>query len=162
MIPMDADGLLLCEIQAELFEESVEKAGCSSEIFIRRFMNSHVVTELDSTAFLDDVKTKDNIFKEIIQEYGESSYGSNKFNKDSLYWIGYIYRYFSYTYELSSKRVYKIVKPKELNDLYLPYHTFDPKFAIERILEEKNISFDPEAVFKRNYEIYKSVRLGNK
>ena len=48
---MDHDGLLLCRIQAETFELSVEKAGTSSEIFIRRFMNSEAAQLLDSGEF---------------------------------------------------------------------------------------------------------------
>lgn len=159
MKEIDRDGLLLCEIQAELFEKSMLKVSCSSEVFIRRFMNSKIAVELDTSAFLDDTKTIENIFDEIENEYGKSSYGKNKFNSESLYWIGYIYRYFSYTYELTSKQTYRIVKPSELNKVYLPYHTFDPKFAIERILEEKNISFKQEDLFNRNYEIFKKIRL---
>lgn len=159
MNKIDQDGLLLCDIQAELFEESANKVECSSEVFIRRFMNSLVATEFDSAAFLDGTKTKENIFDEITEEYGKTSYGKKKFNKEALYWIGYIYRYFSYTYNLTSKQVYKIVKPKELNQVYLPYHTFDPKFAIERILEQKGVSFKYEDVLKKNYEIFKKVRL---
>ena len=38
-----------------------------------------------------------------------------------IYWIGYLYRYFAFIYELSSVQVYKIVKPKELRCLFLPY-----------------------------------------
>lgn len=38
-----------------------------------------------------------------------------------IYWIGYLYRYFAFIYELSSVQVYKIVKPKELRGLFLPY-----------------------------------------
>lgn len=159
MKEINKDGLLLCEIQAELFKESNFKLNCSSEVFIRRFMNSKIAIELDTSAFLDDTKTIENIFEAIENEYGKSNYGKNKFNSESLYWIGYIYRYFSYTYELTSKQVYKIVKPSELDKVYLPYHTFDPKFAIERILEEKDISFKQEDLFYRNYEIFKKIRL---
>lgn len=126
------------------------------------FHGSEVVTELDSIDFLDGTKTIDDIFLDIVEEYGESSYGKNKFDKESMYWIGYIHRHFSYTYELSSKRVYKIVKPRELYDMHLPYHTPDPKQTIERILEEKNISFDPDALFKRSYEIYKRIHMESK
>lgn len=161
MKKIDRDGLLLCKIQGELFESSYKKENCSSEVFIRRFMNSNIAIELDSTAFLDDTKTIQNIFDEIEKEYGISNYGKNKFNKESLYWIGYLYRYFSYTYELSSKEVYRIIKPKELNELYLPYHTLDPKVAIERILEEKNISFNEQDMFDRSYNIFKKMRLEN-
>ncbi len=94
----------------------------------------------------------------INEEYGISNYGSVKYTRNEIYWIGYIYRYFASTYEMSSTQVYKIVKPKELRGLFLPYHTMDPAQAIERILEAKNMIVDEEAELKRQYEIFKRIR----
>lgn len=114
---MDRDGLLLCELQAETFEESAETLETSSEIFIRRFMNSDVASLMDNNDFLQmNIQPKD-IIERIEEQYGHSKYGSVKYSRDELYWIGYVYRYYSYTYELSSVRVYKTVKPKELRGL---------------------------------------------
>ena len=76
-----------------------------------------------------------------------------------MYWIGYLYRYFSITYELTSVQVYKIVKPKELRGLFLPYHTMDPSQAIERILEAKGMLADENAELERQYEIFKRIRM---
>ena len=50
----------------------------------------------------------------INEEYGISNYGSVKYTRNEIYWIGYIYRYFAFTYDMTSAQVYKIVKPKEL------------------------------------------------
>ncbi len=155
---MDKDGLLLCELQAKAFEDSVESTGVSSEIFIRRFMNSKMATLMDHGDFLQtNIQAKD-IIERIDEEYGHSKYGSIKYTKNELYWIGYIYRYYAYTYELSSVQVYKVIKPKELRGLFLPYHTLDPAQAIERILEAKNLILDDDAELKRQFEIFKKVR----
>ena len=143
MRTIDNNGLILCDMQAELFEKSLT-LDCSTEIFIRRFMNSKVVKQFDSTQLLDDTLNINDIFELLEAEYGKTSYGSIKYSKDELYWIGHLYRYFCYTYEISSKRAYKIVKPKELRNLFLAYHTFDTKQAIERILEGKNINLDKD------------------
>lgn len=77
-----------------------------------------------------------------------------------MYWIGYLYRYFSYTHELSSIRVYKIVKPKELRGLFLPYHTLSPEQAIERILEAKGILLNQDNAneLNRHFKIYQKIR----
>ena len=75
-----------------------------------------------------------------------------------MYWIGYLYRYFSYTYELSSITVYKIVKPKEFRGLFLPYHILTPEQAIERILEAKGMMLNLEDEINRQFEIYKRIR----
>jgi len=158
MKKIDHDGLLLCKIQGAIFENSLKKTNTSSEIFIRRFMFSDIAKEFDSKAYLNSSITKDEVFELIEDEYGESSYGKNKYSEQVLHWIGYLYRYFSYTYELTSKQVYRYVKPKELNGLYLAYHTLDCAQAIERILEAKNISFDIEEQNKRLLQIIKETR----
>ena len=121
-------------------------------------MNSDVVKELDNTSFLETNLQPKDIIEYIQQQYGVSQYGSVKYTENEMYWIGYIYRFFSYTYEFQSTRVYKIVKPKELRGLYLPYHTLDPAQAIERILEAKGLCFDEESQLHRQYEIYKRIR----
>lgn len=160
MRKIDHDGLLLCKIQGAIFENSLKKTKTSSEIFIRRFMFSDIAKEFDSKAYLDGTLTKDEVFELIEEEYGKSNYGKNKYNSEALYWIGYLYRYFSYTYELTSKQVYRYVKPKELNGLYLAYHTLDCSQAIERILQAKNISFDIDEQNKRLLQIIKETRYG--
>lgn len=159
MKKIDKDGLLLCELQAKTFEMSVDATEVSSEIFIRRFMNSKISKSIDSCEILQTNMQAKDILERIEDQYGKSNYGSIKYTKNELYWIGYIYRYFSYTYEKSSVQVYKIVKPKELRGLFLPYHTLDPSQAIERILEAKNLLVaDNKAEINRQYEIYKNIR----
>ncbi|MDO4189388.1 MAG: antitoxin [Lachnospiraceae bacterium] len=152
------DGLLLCKLQAEAFENSIDKMDTSSEIFIRRFMKSEIAKRLDNESVLESNIQANDILELINEEYGVSNYGSVKYTRNEMYWIGYIYRYFASTYEMSSTQVYRIVKPKELRGLFLPYHTMDPAQAIERILEAKNMIVDEEAELKRQYEIFKRIR----
>ena len=71
----------------------------------------------------------------------------------------YLYRYFAYTYMWSSAQVYRLVKPKELRELYAAYHTLDVGQSIERILETKNMLLDREQEIQRQLQIYKNVRL---
>ena len=86
---------------------------------------------------------------------------NNVYTIDTLEEKGYqplAYRYFSYTYDLLSSQVYKIIKPKELRGLFLPYHTLDPSQAIERILEAKGLLLDEDDELNRQYEIFKKNR----
>lgn len=158
MKKMDKDGLLLCDLQGSAFELSIEIISTSSEIFMRRFMNSKVVKTIDNESILQMNFQPKDIIKQVEEEYKESNYGSVKYTKNEMYWIGYLYRYFSYTYELSSVRVYKIVKPKELRELFLPYHTLSLEQAIERILEAKGMMVNLEDEINRQFEIYKRIR----
>ena len=158
MRKISKEGLLLCKLQAEAFENSIDKMDTSSEIFIRRFMKSEIAKRLDNESVLASNIQANDILELINEEYGISNYGSVKYTRNEIYWIGYIYRYFVSTYEMSSAQVYKIVKPKELRGLFLPYHTMDPAQAIERILEAKEMLVDEDAELRRQYEIFKRIR----
>ncbi len=155
---MDKDGFLLCELQAKAFELSLSFQNTSSEIFIRRFMYSKIAREMDSLAVLQTNIQEKDILDRIDEEYGKSDYGSLKYTSNELYWIGYLYRYYAYTYEKTSVQAYKMVKPKELRDLFFPYHTMDTAQAIDRILEAKGLAPDNVDEEKRQYEIYKRIR----
>lgn len=158
MRKMNKDGLLLCDLQARAFEIAVDFAQVSSEVFIRRFMNSNVAKAMDNESVLQTNIHEKDILNMIEEQYGKSEYGSVKYTHNEMFWIGYIYRYFCYTYEMTSIQVYKIVKPKELRGLFPAYHTMDSAQAIERILEAKGLLIDEETELKRQYEIFKKVR----
>lgn len=158
MKEIDKDGILLCELQAQTFEMSVEETQVSSDIFIRRFMNSKIVKMIDRETILETTIQPQDLLREIEEQYGVSQYGSVKYTRNEMYWIGYLYRYFSYTYEYSSVQVYKIIKGKELRELFLAYHTLDPAQSIERILEAKGMLCDEESEIQRQYEIFRRNR----
>ena len=145
---INRDGLLLCELQAKAFENSIGKMESSSEIFIRRFMKSKIAKRLDNQSILDSNIQANDILTLVDEEYGATDYGSVKYTHNEMYWIGYIYRYFSFTYDLSSSQVYKIIKPKSQ--------------AIERILEAKGMFIDEETELQRQYEIFKRIRMSKK
>lgn len=161
MRKFDKDGLILCDIQAKAFELSLSSTDSSSEIFIRRFMYSKVAAQMDNLSFLyTNLQAKD-VLQRIDEEYGKSNYGSVRYTSNELHWIGYIYRYFAHTYEKSSRQVYRIIKPKELRGLYLPYHTMDPSKAIDMIMEAKGLASDEETELQRQFEIFKRVRCSD-
>lgn len=162
MKKIDKDGLLLCDLQAKAFELSLVKQGTSSEIFIRRFMYSEIAKLLDSKDILQTNLQAKDILDLIDEEYGKSDYGSVKYTANEIYWIGYIYRYYSYTYGKTSVQAYKTIKPKELRGLFLSYHTMDPAQAVDRILEAKKMNYDSVSEEERQFRIFKNVRNQNK
>ncbi|MCF0111786.1 MAG: antitoxin [Erysipelotrichaceae bacterium] len=145
MRKMDALGLKLCGYQAKMFERSLEDCECGSRIFVRRFMNSEFAKRMDRDGFLYESLDVTDALKEIENQYGVSSYGTDKFSAEEMHWIGYIYRYWSYVTEKSSKQIYKMMKAEELKKLYSPYHTLDPMQAIERMTETVDFEKRKEA-----------------
>ncbi len=155
MKPMDETGLKLCRAQAELFVSSITQTDSSSAVFLRRFMNSSVAKRMDEGSFLFESSTKRSVIEEINKEYGKTDYGKVKYSESELYWMGYLYRYWCYTYEKTSKQVYRIIKPPELRALFFPYHSLDNAAAIERILEARNSR--EEDLTKRGVEILRRI-----
>ena len=155
MKTMDEIGNKLCRAQAELFVSSISLTNCSSAIFLRRFMNSSAAKRMDDGSFLFEASTNESVVAEIEEEFGKSDYGKVKFTENELYWMGYLYRYWCYTYEKTSKQVYRIMKPTELRELFFPYHSLDNAAAIERILEAKNSR--EEDLTERGVEILRRI-----
>ena len=125
--------LELCKIQGQIFADSTIKIKGSSLLFIRRYMNSNFCSKMDNLTYLFE---KDNVLDELVNCGNKGI----KISADILYWVGYIYRYWAYTYNLSSKNIYKIATGSEMVSLYGPYHTMDPETAIQRIYEYKQIT----------------------
>lgn len=130
---MDTLELKLCDIQGRIFELSVD-GGFNSEIFIKEFMNSDIAEYLDSSFnfyqwageqyILDDLNDRYKLIKD-----------NDTYNKEVMYWIGYIYRYWHYYTNETSKEIYKQAKAKTMNENYLIFHTLDPKMAIDDLKE---------------------------
>lgn len=156
--------MLLCRLQGEAFELSREHVSSSSAIFIRRFMNSDICKELDNGQILSTSLSPLALLYEIENEYGESTYGSEKYEKDELYWMGYMYRYIAIICSINSTVAYKLIKPKELRSLFLGYHTLAIEIAAERLLEAKNLLYMiqskeyEEEKLKKAYSIFKKYR----
>lgn len=125
----------LCIIQAELFEMSVEKASYSSLVFIRRFMLSNFVGSLDNKSYLFQSNNPDYVFEVLDKEYGESEYGSQKYDSEVMYWVGYMYRTISFLYNLSSKQVYRLFPAKEIINCYQIYNSVDIMQAAKRMMD---------------------------
>lgn len=146
MREFDELGLQLAKSQARLFESSLLNYKGSSAIFIRNYMYNTEVDRIDKYFEFNSTNIINDLNKRNL------SIGKNKYTPEIMYWIGYIYRYWAYVYEISSKRIYKIVNAEKMNKLYKTYHTMDPKTAIDRILEEKGINNNNS--YEEQYELY--------
>ena len=100
--------LKLCQIQGKIFEESIGSLNCSSQVFIRRFMNSKVAKSFDDKSYLAQTSSMRDVYDELEEEYGAFSYGKEKFSMNEMHWIGYVFRCMSIAYGLSSKQIYKM------------------------------------------------------
>ncbi len=155
MRTLDHKGFLLCEYQAKLFEKSADLK-CSSPVFLRRFLHS------DHRRLLDENRPEaltlvpaDGI-DEILEQYdGDIAYGKNKFSRNTLFWMGYMYRYICYTREQDSPLIMHLFSYTLLNDVYYAYHTQDPEWVIASLLDCVGLD---ENIFDNNYRLRMALK----
>lgn len=154
MREFDHNGLLLAEFQGKLFEKS-EELECSSPIFIRRFLHSDLLKNLDkgnNSLISLDVNAG---IQSILDQFGDTSYGKEKYSKSALFWMGYMYRYIAYTREQTTAYIMDLFKHEQMNAVYYSYHTQDPEWCVNSLLNLNNLSED---VFDNNSRLKKIIK----
>ncbi len=152
MREFDHNGLLLAEYQGKLFEKS-EDLNCSSPIFMRRFLHSDLLNKMDN-----DISISLDISEGIqciLEQFGDSSYGKEKYSKAALFWIGYMYRYIAYTREQDTCYIMKLFNYKQMNDVYYSYHTQDPEWCVKSLL---NLNSIEEDIFDKNSRLKSIIK----
>lgn len=149
MKALDHNGLLLAEYQGKLFEKSTELE-CSTAVFIRRFMYSDLVKKLDKNNVTFLTLDVNEGMDSIQSQFGESDYGKIRYSKSAMFWIGYMYRYISYTRGVSTRFVMRLFPYKQLDDVYFSFHTQDPEWCVRGLLEMNGQS---DAVFDNNLRL---------
>ena len=132
---MDELQLKLCDIQGRLFELSVEKK-IPSAAFIKAFMTSDTAKALDSRYNRMQWMGEEYLLEEVLSSAGNALSGAGEvYQKDVLYWIGYIYRYWHYYTGESSAKILRQAPAATMKRNYLMFHTMDPVVAIEDLKE---------------------------
>lgn len=126
--------LALCEMQAHLFTMSRDR-GYASEPFIRTFMQSQTARDLDRPFHHMQWAGESYLMGRIEDENGEFLAPGESYDADTLFWTGYLYRYWHILSGESSRDIYKQAPAKTMRAVYLMYHTMSPEMAIERLRE---------------------------
>ena len=155
MKPLDSIDIILCRLNAKLFEESVKKTRYSSPVFIRRFMMSTLAKSFDKKVYLFLSTSSEECFDMLDEEFGESTYGTKKYTKDQMFWIGYIYRVIALKYNLSSKAVYKLFNAEKIIKYYNIGHTFDVVDFAERMME--SIHYDTSSNEEKTLKLMRKL-----
>lgn len=126
--------LALCEMQAQLFVQSQEK-GYASECFMKAFMGSDIAEDLDKPFNHMQWAGTHYLMSRMEEEFADHLSKGECYDTETLYWAGYLYRYWHiYTGE-SSREIFKQASAKTMRIVYLMYHTMSPEMAIDRLKE---------------------------
>ncbi len=129
---MDKFELKLCDIQGRLFANSA-KEGYDSKEFVKAYMCSDVAKKMDSSYSRMHWAGEEYLLEEIADE-ASLQVGGKQYSQESLFWMGYIYRYWHFLTGDSSKKIVKIAPAAVMERNYLMFHTMDPEMAVEDLI----------------------------
>lgn len=124
----------LCDIQDRLFELAL-KEGLDCPLFIEAFMNSRAAAALDDIYDRLQWAGEEYILEELNEEVGGLKKAGMTYDREVMYWAGYLYRYWHYYTKENSSEIYKIADAKMMNDCWLGFHTLDVEMAIDDLKE---------------------------
>ena len=128
--------MTLCDTQGQLFELAAER-GYASETFIKAYMTSAVAADMDKEFHHIQWAGKAYILSRMEDELADQLIkGGEIYDKEALYWMGYIYRYWHFYTGENSREIHKQAPAKTMNVVYLMYHTMSPEMAIDRLKED--------------------------
>ncbi len=135
---MDAITLKLCDIQGRLFKLFLD-TNYDVESLVKSFMKSEVARHYDLSFSRYHNAWEGYLLDEFLDEYDKKiSSKTNNISEDVIFWIGYVYRYWSIFKKESSKKIYKIAPFKTMATNYPMFHTLDVEVAIDNLIEIYN------------------------
>ena len=97
-------------------------------------MNSEIAKGLDGDFDYMQWAGKEYILERMIEECPDGIVcGGTIYDDETLYWTGYLYRYWHFYTGEASKTIYKTADAKTMNAAYLGFHTLDVEAAIDRL-----------------------------
>ena len=134
MLNLSLDKRQLCDIQGRLFELAL-KNDYDCPQFIETFMNSQAAVSLDDTYDRLQWAGEEYILEELEDEAKGPKKAGTIYDREVMYWAGYVYRYWHYYTNETSREIYQIADAKTMNDCWLGFHTLDVELAIEDLKE---------------------------
>lgn len=128
----------LCGVQGKMFELSAKKNLCSKD-FIDFYMQSQTAKYFDLPYDRTQWLGEESLLQDALEENPNLPIGPS-YDTESLFWMGYLYRYWHFLTNQSSGQIAKKCDAQTLNALYPAYHTLDCSQAVRRILEGAALS----------------------
>lgn len=118
----------LCSIQGRLFELSVQR-GLESDEFAKAYMNSDVAAKFNSAYDRSQWMGEEYLLEELSQAHYLAV--GRTYPADVMFWMGYVYAYWSIVYGDTCKNILKMAGPKVMAENYAGLHTVSTDMAIQ-------------------------------
>ncbi|MCD8308200.1 MAG: hypothetical protein LUD51_08265 [Clostridia bacterium] len=132
---MDMFKHAVCNEQGHLFE-IFWGIPYESEELVKNFMNCEISEGLDRRYCPYQWLGEAYLFEEFLKTNIDAFIPKTKeYNKEALYWMGYIYRYWHFYTGENSREIYKQTPFRVMCDHYYIFHTMAPQLAIDNLKE---------------------------
>lgn len=135
----------LCDIQGRLFELAL-KNGLDCPVFIESFMNSRAAAALDDVYDRLQWAGEEYILEELDDEVQGLPKAGITYHKEVMYWAGYLYRYWHYYTNESSREIYQTADARTMKECWLGFHTLDVEMAIDDLKDIYRQKHDEDRV----------------
>ena len=102
---------------------------------MKRFMRSKDARDLDSEYNRMQWAGEEYLLEEFADECPQTQKGNAQYDREVMYWAGYLYRYWHILTNEPSREIYAQASAKTMNTNYLMFHTMAPELAIEDLKE---------------------------
>ena len=150
----DEIGYMLASMQARIFERSA-KEGIPSYFFIQTLANSFDAYQLDNLSFLLSGSSEIEVYMNTKRHTKRKK--GLVYSEQVMHWMGFFYRYASYLTNISSKQLFKKIKPKYLSSVYPLYHSVDIVKAVKMVFED--VDFNKMTPSERFLNLYKKHKI---
>lgn len=123
----------LCSIQGRLFELSARK-GFESIALAKAYMNSDIAAKFNSAYDRSQWMGEEYLLDELVQTYHLIK--GKTYSADVMFWMGYIYAYWSIVFGDSCKKIIKMADPRVMANNYAGLHTVSAEMAIQDLKEQ--------------------------
>lgn len=126
----------LCHVQGELFAIAWDK-GYVMHDFVPAFMCSESAAKVDSPYSQLQWCGEEYLLSAVVREcllFPNPIPGPE--DREALYWTGYLYRYWHFLTNETSKEIYATADLERMLRVYPGYHTLSCEMAISRLKEE--------------------------
>lgn len=128
--------IAVCDNQGLLFQDCQWDFEVDAKDFVEKFMNSDIAASMDNTVSpFHNTGTK-QIGEKLLQKIIVKPFKGEYKSSDTLYWMGYIYRYWVWWLGDSSKEIYQKADYTTMSRLYSYLHTLSPELAILKLKQE--------------------------
>ena len=131
---LDSLSLQLCDIQGRLFVYACEQ-GCASVPFVEAYMLGYTAAAFDRPYDRAQWMGEEYLFEEVDEASGGLPRTKDSFPEETLFWMGYTYRYWHFYTGESSREIYATASANTMALVYPGFHTLDVEVAIDRLRE---------------------------